>query len=387
MDFSYPEQNTQFTSNYSVDWAFEVYKMKKAILKGVKYAINPKVLPILTKQANQAFLLAMVLSRPEIVQYFLQNKLININQSIFKSQYWPSYFLLACTCSDEIFNLFKPYKIKYNIGWNGITPFLISAYKSRSLPKNGYLDFITYKQYEMLQRFRHIQLKDSFDQLPLFPLDFACMNKDRTLIKEILETVPEAGSLSRLSFIVQNEENLFLILSRYDFKEEQAFNGETPLHYSCYSGDMCALSLLLNLGFPILQNYDLKWPHEIASEKTKEKATVFFNLCTVDAPRTTSTIKKVFNKVNFEEKMMQWMEVLKFNPKDYEKYCGIFRYIKFNRNHKILTNSRFNIVNLFTLSKTPVEVEQFIKKLTHYPFYEKIYPREKGKELYENFFK
>ncbi|ELA42930.1 uncharacterized protein VICG_00245 [Vittaforma corneae ATCC 50505] len=386
MDSARSEPNTMLSSKYTLDWTFEVYKMKKAIIYKAQYTINPKVRPCLTKQANQVLLLAMIHSRPEIVQYFLQLKLINVNQSIFGSENWPSYFLLACTCSNQILDLFLEHKVRYSIGWNGLTPFLISAYKSRSLPKNSHLDFITYRQYELLQRYRDISLKDSFDQLPLFPLDFACMNKDRGMIKDILEAMPEAGPLSRLSFIVQNEENLFLILSRYDFREMQSFNGETPLHYSCYSGDLCALSLLLNLGFPILQNYEYKWPHEVGSEKTREKSTVFFNLCTSDAPKNSKIVRKLFNQRNFEEKMMQWMEVLRFNPKDYEKYRGIFRYIKFNKSHKILTNSRFNIVNLFTMAKTPVEVEQYIRKMVQYPFYEKTYSDEQALELYSQLY-
>ena len=101
-----------------------------------------------------------------------------------------------------------------------------------------------------------------------------------------------------------------------------------------------------------------------------EKATMFFNLCTTDAPKNSKNITKIFNQKNFEEKMVQWMDVLKFNPNDHEKYCGIFRYIKFNKSHEILTNSRFNIVHLFTMAKTPVVAEQYIKKMTQYHFYE-----------------
>lgn len=380
------EPNTSFSEEYSISWSFEVYKIKRAILGGNEYTIDTKIKASLTKQANKIFILAMIYSRPEIVSYFLQNKLININQSIFGSQYWPSYFLLACTCSKDVLKLFFDYKIKYNISWNGLTPFLIAAYKGHSLLKSCYLDFITYKQYRLLQSFRNVVLSDSCEQLPIFALDFACMNKDRHLIREILETVPEAGLLSRLSFIVQNEENLYLILSRYDFREVQGFNGETPLHYSCYSGDLCALSLLLNLGFPILQNYNGKWPHEVGSEKTKGKSAIFFNLCTIDVPNDSKAVRKIFNQRNFEEKMMQWMEVLKFNQKDYEKYRGIFRYIKFNKSHKILTNSRFNIINLFTMGKTPVEVEQFVKKMLQYPFYEKVYTIKRAMELYDKYY-
>jgi len=386
IDYGYPLPNTSISTKNSIDWAFEVYKIKKLILHKQLFRINPKITPVLTRQANNVLILAMIYSRPDVVQYFLDFKLININQSIFGSQHWPSYFLLACTCSDDVFKLFLAYKVNYNIGWNGLTPHLLAASRSRELPRHFYLDFITYQQYQLLLHFKDIRIRDSVDQLPIFPLDFACMNKDRSLIKQILEAVPEAGSLTRLSFIVQNEENLFLILSRYDFRESQTFNGETPLHLPCYTGDLCALTLLLNLGFPIQQNSDARWPHEVGSEKTREKSSVFFNLCTTDAPQGTKPLRKLFNQRNFDEKMVQWMEVLKFNPKDYEKYCGIFRYIKFNRSNKIMTNSRFSIVSLFGMAKTPVEAERQIKKLVQFPFQRRVYEVREMQKLYERFY-
>lgn len=386
IDCKYPEVNNRFSTKFNVDWAFEVYKMKKIILQKLPFRINSKVTPVLTRQANNALLLAMIYSRTDIVQYFLHSRLLNINQSVFGSQHWPSYFLLACTCSQEILKLFLDYKVDYNVGWNGLSPYLLTACLSQQLPKTSYLDFITYKQYQQFLYFRDVRIKDSTDQVPIFALDLACMNKDRPLIKRILEAVPEAGSLSRLSFIVQNEGNLFLILSKYNFMVSQTFNGETPLHYSCYTGDLCALTLLLNLGFPIQQNYDRKWPHEVGSERTREKVSVFFNLCTTDVPVNGRGAKKVFNQQNFEEKMVQWMEVLKFNPKDYETYCGIFRYIKYNKNNKVVSNTRFSIVSLFGMTKTPVDVERRIKKMIQLGFENRIYGPGEVERLYERFY-
>lgn len=387
VDSAYSEPNTYLVGNYSVDWAFECYKMKKAILYRRKYVFNSNVSPCLTRQANEVFLLAMINGNQEIVQYFISNRLVNINQSIFGSPKWPSYFILACTCPDQILNIFKSQKIKYNIGWNGLTPHIISAFSNFKLEKTSYMDFIPYRQYSLLHKYRNIHLADSFEPVPVFVLDFACMNKKRNQIKDVLEMIPEAGVLSRLSFIVQSEENLFLILSRFDFRDDQNFNGNTPLHYSCYNGDLCAISLLLFLGFPIVQNGENKFPNEIGSQKIKEKASVFFNLCTTEITNNSKQAKRVFLHSTFQDKMEQMMEILKFNPKDYDKYVGIFRYLKFNRNNKIITNSRFNIINLLTMSKTPVSVEQSIRKMSQSPFYERVYQLDQALELYYKIFK
>lgn len=386
VDSSYSEPNTFLTTNYMIDWTFECYKMKRAIISKRRHTFGKRLIPTLTKQANQVLLLAMVHGNKEIVEFFLSNRLININQSIFGSPSWPSYFTLACTCSEEILELFKSYKIKYGIGWNGLTPHIISGYKAFVLEKTSHMDFISYQQYALLHKYRGVKLANSFEPLPVFVLDFACMNKDRTQIKDILESIPEAGVLSRLSFIVQSEENLFLILSRFDFRNDQHFNGNTPLHYSCHNGDLCALSLLLYLGFPIIQNYESKFPNEIGSPKIKEKASVFFNLCTTEVSTNTKKPKRVFLHSAFHDRMQQLMEILKFNPKDYDKYVGIFRYLKFNRNNKIVTNSRFSIINLITMSKTPVSVEQAIKKMAQHPFYERVYTEDLAINMYRRIF-
>lgn len=387
VDSSYSEPNTFLTTHYTIDWAFECFRMKRAILAKRRHTFNRNLVPCLTQQANQVLLLAMVYGSKEIVEFFLTNRLINVNQSIFGPVCWPSYFVLACSCSEEILSLFKSHKVKYNIGWNGLTPNIISGYKAFVLEKTSYMDFISYQQYALLLKYRNIKLANSFEALPLFVLDFACMNKNRNQIKDILEAIPEAGVLSRLSFIVQSEENLFLILSRFDFRNDQHFNGNTPLHYSCHNGDLCALSLLLYLGFPIVQNYEGKFPNEIGSPKTREKTSVFFNLCTTEVSTSSKRPKRVFLHSAFQDRMQQLMEILKFNPKDYDKYVGIFRYLKFNRNNKIVTNSRFNIINLITMSKTPVSVEQSIKRMIQHPFYERVYSDSLAVSMYYRIFR
>lgn len=387
IDCMHSEPNTSFASVSTVDWNFEVYKIKKAILANRKHTFSWKIPFINTKFANQVFLLAMAHSRKDIVEYFLKLRNINVNQSMFGSIVWPSYFIFACTCSNEILDLFKNYKIKYNIGWNALTPHIIASYKQFLLPKQSYLDFIPYRIYQFLHKYSGTIINSSECQIPIFPLDFACMNKDRVLIKTILEEVPESGKLSRLSFIVQKEENLCLILSKFEFRTDQNFNGETPLHLSCHCDDLCSLSILCNLGFEIRQNNHEKWPHEVGSARTKEKATVFFNLCAYNYENNSKVPKKIFNQSNFNDKMVQWLEILKFNPKDHAKYIGLFRYIEFNKNNKILTNSRFNIISTLTLSKTPAMVESYLKNLSKVTeFDEKILTRNNALSKYSRLY-
>ncbi|KAI5176308.1 hypothetical protein PAEPH01_2270, partial [Pancytospora epiphaga] len=325
----------------------------------------------------------------------------------FGSKYWPSYFLLACTCEPGVLSEFQKYWINNSIAWNGLTSSLLLGADKRPMCDNGtYIDFVSYQQFVYLNRFRGIELltDDSsdgmktretwknreesqkqgnitghgqgevtggqckhnsvnFNLLPIFLLDFACMKSDKKLIKEILENTPEAGALSRLSFIVQSEEHLILILSRYGFRTEQEFNGHTPLHISCYNNDFCTLSILLYLGFPIARDRLGHFPNEVGSHKMREKCSIFFNIC-ADIPVNKDGVEtRTFSRLAFREHMDIWIKVLKYNPNEFDKYIGIFRYLDFNRNNKILRKSRFNITSIFSSSRSAVSVEASIQRL------------------------
>lgn len=373
-DASYSDCNS-FSKKNCIDWAFELFRMRKAIVEGRPYAANNSVAPMLTRQANQVLLLAMIHGHREIVSYFLKSRLMSINQSIFGSSHWPSYFLLACTCSDEVFGEFQKYWINNNIAWNGLTPSILATLSKNTLEKHSYLDFLTYQQYTYLNEFRGISIVGTDEALPVFLLDFACMISDRLFLKQILDSEPEAGYLSRLSFIVQSKEHLILILSRYGFRTEQQFNGNTPLHYSCYNNDFCILSILLYIGFPIRQDKNGRFPNEVGSHKMREKTSIFFNLCAGLPQRRSPQDKpaRVFSHESFRENMTTWMKVLKYNPDEFDKYIGIFKYLDFNKNNKILRKSRFNIINALGFSKTPVSVERCVQNMIACPFVAHVY--------------
>lgn len=399
-DAGHAEWNS-FSRKNSINWAFELFQMRRAILAGRPHVFGGAPLSF-TRQANEVLLLAMLYGHQQIVSFFVSNKLIHANQSIFGSRSWPSYFLLACTCSAPVFETFRDQWINTSITWNGLSAPILAVLGRNYLETSSQIDFLTYQQFVLLNRFRGVFLIRGHDaddkstalvvhprlNLPVFLLDFACMISDRKLIKEILDSVPEAGYLSRLSFIVQSEEHLILILSRYGFRADQQFNGDSPLHISCHNNDFCTLSILLYIGFPIVQDRHGRFPNEIGGHKMREKTSIFFNICadvpTAQHPGETPTRR--FSRESFREHMATWMHVLKYNPNEFDKYTGIFRYLDFNRDNKILRKSRFNIINVFSSARSPVSVERAVQSLMAHTFPLSTYSPSEALILYSRYF-
>lgn len=378
----------EFSKKNSVDWAFELFLMRKAVADGRPHVFNNSVSPVLTRQANQVLLLAMLRGHAQIVSYFLSHRLVDVNQSILGPRYWPSYFLLACTCPGAVYAEFARHWANPGIAWNGLTPSLLSVARRDPIEKLSCMDFVTYPQFALLNRFRGVCLVQADAPLPIFLLDVACMVSDRRTIKHVLDVVPEAGYLSRLSFVVQSEEHLILILSRYGFRTEQQFNGSTPLHYSCYNNDFCILSILLYIDFPIRQDRGGLFPNEVGSHKMREKTSIFFNLCAGIPVRRDpdGQLVRVFSHASFIENMASWMRVLKYNPNEFDKYTGIFRYLDFNKHNKIVRRSRFNIINVFSLAKSPVSVERCVQKALATPHVPRTHGASETLVLYSRYF-
>lgn len=368
----YADQNNSISREYDVDWTFECYKMRKSILFNKPYFPNEYVKPKLTVTANTVFLLAIIYGRKDIVEYFLENGIINVNSSIFGSKFWPSYFLMACSSTQEILDLFKKKRIQNNIGWSGLTPSIIVSCNGLKLDKNNYLEFVPYSLYSMLFKYKNITLVPS-EPLPLFPLDFACMTKNRNLIKDVLDSTPEAGTLSKISFIVQNEDSLILVLSRYDYNIEQKFRSNTPLHYACYFDDLVSVLMLLYLDFPIIRNNCLKFPNELGSPKTTERCSIFFNLCTTSLEGSDAQMKRVFLHKTFNEKITDLIKILDFSPKILDNYVGIFKYLKFNKERKSQSTNKFNLFGMFSMLRLSPTAEQSIKNLDLIRFKPKEY--------------
>ncbi|KAI5182266.1 hypothetical protein PAEPH01_2868, partial [Pancytospora epiphaga] len=148
-----------FSRKNSVNWAFELFQMRRAISKGRQHFFNTSITPSFTRQANDVFILAMLTGHRQIVSFFLSSKLVHPNQSIFGSKYWPSYFLLACTCEPGVLSEFQKYWINNSIAWNGLTSSLLLGADKRPMCDNGtYIDFVSYQQFVYLNRFRGIEL-------------------------------------------------------------------------------------------------------------------------------------------------------------------------------------------------------------------------------------
>lgn len=353
------QTNYTIQKHSTIEWEFEIYLMKKAIINNTIYNINFKVTPILTKQANNVFLLAMIYNRVDIVNFFLQNKLININYSIFGSSNYPSYFLLACACSKEVFNCFLNRYISYNISWVGLTPHLLCSMTNKTLPEFFNLDYITYHEYSLLNKFRGVKLKKGLKNYPLFVLDFICMTKRISTLRELLEYIPEAGSLSRLSFIVQNHDHFILIMTKYGFKIDQEFNGLTPLHINAMCNKFFTFIYLLYSGFEVLTNKDNKFPDEVAHPNISSQMKKLNQLCFGEVyydyhsrKRQKNVDLKVFSQYNAE-----FVKLINSFDHKISNIWGILKYLKYNNENRIYTKSRFNIISLFSMSQSPRQIE------------------------------
>ena len=357
--------NYNIVSHSTIDWDFEVYKMKKCILNKKRYNINYKVVPLLTKHANQILLLAMAMDHEQIVRYFMSHRLINVNDSLVGTAHWPSYFLLACSCTDRIFNIFMEEYISYSISWGGLTPTLLCCFTNKRLPKSFDLDYLTYQEYSLLNQLRGIHIKNANRNYPLFLLDFVCMLKNTNHLREILERVPEAGSMSRLNFLVQNKEHLILIMTRYGFNELQEFNGLTPLHISCLNNDLFTLAFLMYAGFPVLADIQGRFPDQLSVSKILPRVKAIFKLST-GLPFYDCAIKKdrrLFYKEIFVRSNKKLHQILNIN--DVRNVClwEVFKYLDFNEANRIYKKSRFNIVSIFTNTRAPLTVETEINRL------------------------
>ncbi len=209
-----PNRSLKEFENWGLGWEVEVVKMRRCILTNQKYEINYKVTPMLTKEANKVLLLAMMYSVPSIVRYFISYRLFDINESIFGPPCFPSYYLFACSCSDEILYEFRNMYVDYFISWGGLTANLVCAFNNHECDGGSDFDYITYQEYSLLNEFRGVKLKKADKNYPITKLDFLCMAGKFERIKKLLNESPEANSQSRLHFLLLQREHLILLFSR-----------------------------------------------------------------------------------------------------------------------------------------------------------------------------
>ena len=136
------------------------------------------------------------------------------------------------------------------------------------------------------------------------------------------------------------------------------------------------------------QNNERKFPNEVGSHKTREKASVFLNLCASIPTRKNvyERYYRTFSHGQFRQNISKWTEILKYKKDEYEKYIGFFKYLDFNKENRIIKKSRFNIINVFRLSKTSATVETAIQKMSKYPWYIRTYNSLELKKEYEKIF-
>ncbi len=131
---------------------------------------------------------------------------------------------------------------------------------------------------------------------------------------------------------------------------------------ACSNNDLNELTYLLYAGFPILQDKDGKWPNEVSSDKdTIKKANTLFGLCVGKEKydKVHKRIAKTFSRTDFLRNLVNWMNITKG---DYE-YCVTFKYLEYNRTHRIWRSSRFSITSMFSNKKSFLTAEREIRML------------------------
>lgn len=357
---AFANKNYSLTTSSNIDWDFEVYRMKKAILTKSNYEINFKVTPVLTVQANNVLILAMVQGNVQIVKYFLSQRLINVNDSIFGSVSWPSYYILACACDLSIFKCFLKEYVVENSVWAGLTPNLLCAITKKPLRQTNDFDFMTYQEYRLLNAFKGVNIVKANKNYPLFTIDFLCMTKQTQSLRETLERVPEIGMVSYLSFIVQNYDHFILIMTRYGFKTTQEFNGYTPLHIVSKDGAVLTLVYFLYTGFVVTENNENQFPEDVAKEGVEDIITKLFKICTKNVCFDNilkKNIKYIYMSV-FSEKHTEFKKLVESIKDKKANVWSVLKYLKYNNENKVLNSSRFAITNLFSKDKTSAQAEQ-----------------------------
>lgn len=357
--------NYKLTKQSNIDWDFEVYQMQRSLINKTEYKVNFKVSPILTQKANKVLLLAMISGNVEIVKYFMSHRLFNINDSIFGPANCPSYFILACTCSDPVFQCFITEYVTYPISWCSLTPHLLCSMTGKRLPKNADLDFITYQQYKILNEFRGVDLIPANKNYPLFILDFLCMSRNSTLTREVLERIPEAGALSRLSFIVQNLDHFILILTKYGFRPDQEFNGSTSLHLNAFCNRFYTLIFLIYSGLTIQTDDQDKFPGENCDPAISKKVSELFSICAFPPHLDAKTNKRIRGTyiATMSAANEEFLKMINLSSDKRQNIWGVFKYLRYNRENRILNASRFKITSIFSLTKTPQQVEKEVEAL------------------------
>ncbi|OQS55105.1 hypothetical protein EHP00_304 [Ecytonucleospora hepatopenaei] len=388
-DTVFANRNYKIVENSTVDWDYELFLMKKAILYNSVYSINFNVTPIFNTFANNILLLAMVYEKIDIVRYFLNKRLFNINDSIFGSIYWPSYYMFSCACSSSIHKLFLDEYAINSVFWGGLSPNLLCAMTNKEIIPTNAFDFISYNEYMLINTFRGVEVIKANKNYPLFTIDFVCINKHTQNLRELVEKVPEITSLSYLSFVLQNYDHFILILTRYGFKPYQEFNGITPMHISTKNSSFLAMVYLVYTGFYIMEDSKGNFPEEVASEAIAERVRKFFEICTkklVYDPSLKKKVKLIWVST-ISEKHKEIKQLLEDSNDKKTNVWSVLKYLKYNNENKILSNSRFSITSIFSKTKTHTQIEQDTKRIL-YKFEEFTVAKNENvvKERYKNSF-
>ncbi|AFM98048.1 ankyrin-like protein [Encephalitozoon hellem ATCC 50504] len=354
---------------------YKLHLVKLALTDGRPFKFNFEARRHCFNQANIVFLLAMVKNNPELVYSMLSKGFpCNINAPIFGSQMFPTYFHLACAMHRDILSVFLRFSPNYSLCWNGLTPQMIASFNGRSLEAKQPFNFVSMKQYRLLNLFRGFNLAEA-DEKPIFLIDFLCMENDMESARRVLNRNPELSRVSKLCYLVQDDIEWIMFFSRYQTSVHQEFNGISPLHISAISDNFETLVAFIALGGHInsrdkLGNTPMHYCAMLKHFRCLELLIRLGGNMTMVNRNGVSTEDillgqdKVFDIKEVDVGLSEALFQILGNSVEFKHYLSIVDRIKYNCNHVIIKKNRFTITSLLNLPHKIDYTEDLIYKIS-----------------------
>ncbi|AFN82770.1 ankyrin repeat-containing protein [Encephalitozoon romaleae SJ-2008] len=354
---------------------YKLHLAKLALIDGRPFKFNFEIRRHYFNQANIVFLLGMAKNNPEIVYSMLSKGFPNnINAPVFRSQMFPTYFHLACAMHHDILSVFLKFSPNYSLCWNGLTPQMIASFNGKSLEAKQPFNFVSMRQYRLLNKFRGFTLAEA-DEKPIFLIDFLCMKSDMESARKILNRNPELSRVSKICYLIQDDIEWIMFLSRYQTSVHQEFNGISPLHVSSISGNFETLVAFIALGSHInsrdkLGNTPMHYCAMLKHFRCLELLIRLGGNMTMVNREGVSTedillnLGKAFNIKEVDVELSEALFQILGDSVEFRHYLSIVDRIKYNSNHTIVKKNRFTITSLLNLPHKIDYTEDLIYKIS-----------------------
>ncbi|KMV66523.1 ankyrin-like protein [Encephalitozoon cuniculi EcunIII-L] len=339
---------------------YKLHLVRLALIDGRPFRLNFEAKRYHFNQTNITFLLGMIKNKPKLVYSMLSNGFpSSINSPIFGSPAFPTYFHLACAMHSDVLSVFLEFSPNYSLCWNGLTPQMIALFGGKSLEAKQPFNFVSMKQYSLLNSFRGLKLVET-DEKPIFLIDFLCMEGDMEGAKKILSRNPELSKASRLCYLIQDDIEWIMFLSRYQTSVHQEFNGISPLHLSSINNNFEGLVAFVALGSHInsrdslgntAMHYCAMLRHFMCLELLIRLGgnMTMVNREGVSTEDILISQGKTFDIKEVDVELQEALFQILGDSVEFKHYLSIIDRIKYNCSHTIVKKNRFTITSLLNL--------------------------------------